>query len=211
LSQEYYRILARRISAEVLDFGVAQVIVIVLAIVTLALQIRYGLVHPGDFWPSVWATILPYVGLVFLFLLYQLIRVPKLLYQERDGVALTEVNTLKAAIAERERTISKLTPKRSAAEQHAHDIVAEALKVVKQDGITALRHLKYQGKFTDGTYRSQSPTGLTPDRTLWVYQHCSSVGIVSVSINPGNTERAFTLSSDPAMLKALDELLFSEK
>ena len=74
-------------------------------------------------------------------------------------------------IAERDKHIHSLSsapppPQRTAAEKHAYDTVRDALKVVKQDGIIALRHLKYQGKFTDGTYRSPSPNGMKPETVV---------------------------------------------
>lgn len=144
---------------------------------------------------------------------------PLLVYRKRETAARTTESELRAAIAshtetirERDEQIRVLTqkPKRSLAEQHAHDIVQDALKVTKQDGINALRYLKYQGKFTVGTYASQPPSGMTLDRTLWVYNHCHSVGIVNRSSNLGHSEHTYTLSSDPAMVKALDDLLFEK-
>lgn len=65
--------------------GTEQVILILLAIVTLALQIRHGLVRQGDWQPSIITIVEPYVFYLILFLLYQFLRVPKLLYEEESA------------------------------------------------------------------------------------------------------------------------------
>lgn len=209
--QEYYRILFRRIAREIWQFGTAQVIVILVAIATLALQMKYGVLRPGDFWPSITAVILPYLGLAFLFVLYQSFRVPKLLHEEQGASFAGKEGELNSKIKEQEQVILGLQPaKRTKAEQHAFDTVEAALKVVKDDGITALRHLKYQGKVIDGMYRTGFPDGMKPEKVIWVYQHCQSIGIVNRSANISNNEITYTISSDLAMQKALDELLFAK-
>jgi hypothetical protein len=78
-------------------------------------------------------------------------------------------------------------------------------------GLTALRHLKYHEKLTFGPYNPELPPGLTRDQTLWVYNHCLSVGVVNGSANLGYSEFIYSLSPDPAIGKAMDELLFAEE
>jgi hypothetical protein len=131
---------------------------------------------------------------------------PYLIYRDRHLSASSNETAFGATISDLRARLAH--PPRTPAEQHAYDIVKNALAVVKDDGIIALRHLKFQGTFVDGMYRSSSPPGLTPDKTVWVYQHCSSVGIVSGSPNVGGSEITYRISLDPAMLKALDDLLF---
>jgi hypothetical protein len=212
LSQKYYPTLLRRVGAEFLQFGIAQVIIIVVAIVTLALQIKYGVLGPGDFWPSVAATILPYFGLIFLFILYQLLRVPRLLHEEQSISFATKEAELCSAIEQRDQTILGLQPpKRTPAEQHAYDTLRSALDTTKNDGLTALRHLKNHGTLTFGTYDPQLPIGMTRDRALWVYNHCLSLGIVTRQANLGHSEFVYSISPNLTMAKALDEMLYEDE
>ncbi len=184
-------------------------IVIVVAIVTLALQIKYGVLRPGDFWPSVAATILPYVALIFLFILYQLLRVPRLLHEEQGASFATKETELHSVIKQRDQTILDLQPpKRTPAEQHAYDTLKSALDTTKRDGLTALRHLKNHGTLTFGTYDPQLPVGMTRDQIFWVYNHCLSLGIVTRTANLGHSEFTYSISPNPAMVKALDEALY---
>jgi hypothetical protein len=83
LTQNYYRILFRRICAEAMSWGFPQIIAALLALVTLALQIRYGLIEHGQWKPSVISIILPYVGITAIYLAIELIQVPAALYREQ--------------------------------------------------------------------------------------------------------------------------------
>jgi hypothetical protein len=83
---------------EIWRFGVEQVIVVIIGIATLALQLRYGLVHRGDWKPSVFAILWPYFGLVALFIVYQFIHVPSLLYTELQTALARSEESLRAAL-----------------------------------------------------------------------------------------------------------------
>jgi hypothetical protein len=171
--------------------------------------------HAPIEWGLIKTTLWLYGLALGTYALVHLCRVPKKLDDERakrETELSTDSAALKETIQRRDDTIRAITqkPKRTAAEQHAFDTVKEALRVTKEDGLAALRHLKYQGKLTFGTYAPQLPLGLTLDRTLWVYNQCQSVGVVNRTSNLGYSEYTYSLSSDPAMTKALDDLLFAE-
>jgi hypothetical protein len=101
-------------------------------------------------------------------------------------------------------------PKRTPAERHAFESVKAALDLTKDTGLAALRHLKNHGTLVFGTYDPELPPGLKRDQALWVYNHCLSVGIVTRKANLGHSEFVYSLSPNPAILKALDDLLFPE-
>lgn len=111
MSQGYYPKLLRGISAETWRFGREQVIVVLLAIAALSLQIRYGLVRRGDWKPSVPSMLWPYLGLMAAFIIYQFLRVPKLLYEELQATSHSSEEGLRAAIAERDTNLRALTEK----------------------------------------------------------------------------------------------------
>ena len=86
-------------------------IVIFIAIATLALQIRYGLVRQGDWKPSVVAMLWPYFVLIIAFIAHQFLRVPKLLYMELQTASRRKEGSLRAVISEQENNLHVLTEK----------------------------------------------------------------------------------------------------
>lgn len=101
-------------------------------------------------------------------------------------------------------------PQRTAAEQHDYDTAKKALQVVKEKGITALRHLRRQGstKFGLGSSSAPLPPGLSFNDTLWVYNHCASEGLLTSTEKHGSGEKTFAVS--PTMIKILDEVLYED-
>ena len=101
-------------------------------------------------------------------------------------------------------------PQRTPAEQHDHDTAKEALKLTGGKGKAALRHLRKHGslRFSYGTSSGPLPPGLNFNDTLWVYNHCASVGVVTCDEKYGSGEKIFSIS--PKMERALEELLFTE-
>lgn len=188
LSQKYYPTLLRRICAETWRFGTEQVIVVLLAIAALALQIRYGLVRRGDWKPSVLSMLWPYVCLMLSFIVYQFLRVPKLLYTELQTTSRSTEESLRAAIAERDNSLRALTdkPKRTAAEQHHYDKAKETLKKFGPAFADALRLLKTHGKLTFGFYPPQLPPGVRADELQRIYIACLGEGLVTKHEKPGS-------------------------
>jgi hypothetical protein len=186
------------------------VIVLVGPLVAARLLHRHLLID----WELVYTTLGLYAVASMIYAAVHVCRVPKKLDIERGAreAALIEgISDHKQTIKERDETIRSLSePKRTPAEQHAYDTLTKALEVTKETGLTALRHLKYHEKLAFGTYNPELPPGLTREQTLWVYNHCLSVGVVNRSANLGYTEYTYSLSPNPAMTKALDELLFAE-
>jgi hypothetical protein len=109
-----------------------------------------------------------------------------------------------------ENKVTELTrkSKRSAAEQADYDTVKNALLLLKETGMTALRHIRRHGSLTFGSYNPTLPPGLDANKTLWVFQHCASEGILRCDSNLGNTERTYSVT--PTMTRALDEALYDE-
>lgn len=202
MSQGYYPTLLRRICTEIWRFGIAQVIVIVLAIAALALQIRYGLVREGDWRPSVLAILWPYVGLMVAFIAYQLLRVPKLLYTELQMASRSTEESLRAMVTERDKTIRERTP----AEQHHYDMAKKTLKQLGPSCVIALRHLKTHGRLTFGTYGPEIPIGIGRDDLLRIYNACVAAGLVTSRDNPSQGERMFEIAL--TMNAVLDDLLY---
>jgi len=103
-----------------------------------------------------------------------------------------------------------LAVQRTAAEQNDLDTVRDALKLLKETGLTALRHIRRHGSLTFGApgggIQPVLPPGLNFEQALWVYRHCASVGILTQKNNLGMSEQVFAVS--PRMEKALDELLY---
>lgn len=103
------------------------------------------------------------------------------------------------------------TFQRSAAEEYDFNKAKNALLLLKEPGVIALRYLRSQGSitFSFAGYTSASlPAGLTPQTALSIYRACASEGILSSKKNRGNTEETFTIL--PSMEKVLNELLFTE-
>jgi len=97
-----------------------------------------------------------------IYILFHLSRTPKKLDIERDTretALLSYISSRDQTIKERDEEIriSKEKPKRTAAEQHAHDAVERALKVVGKKGITALRLLRTHGTITFNFNASSVP------------------------------------------------------
>lgn len=210
--RKYYRTCLLRIWHETWRWGKGQVLVILLAIATLAWQLRAGLLRRTDWRPSVIATIGPYVAYGIIFLLYQFLRVPALLYCERDTLATTAENALRNEVAEREKRIHLLTPKRPPAEQRDCEKVKQALVVLKRTGLIALRHIRDHRSLTIGAPGSPYapaflPAGLSQQEALFVYRHCANEGILKRDTNLGNTLETFTVPDH--MSKILDEVLFA--
>jgi hypothetical protein len=210
LSRGYYLTFLRRILAEIWRFGVAQVVVILVAIAALALQIRYGLVRHGDWKPSLFAMLSPYGGLMVAFIAYQFLRVPKLLYTELQAAARSTEESLRAAIIERDNSLQTLRekPPRTPAEQHDYETAKKALQILGNKGLIALRHIRKHGSLTFGTYNPVLPPGLNLNDTFWVYNHCASEGVLSCSEKWGSGEKTYAVS--PKMTRILDELLFED-
>jgi hypothetical protein len=145
----------------------------------------------------------------FSFVIYsiaQLCRIPKKLDDDRAA----REQSLNDSIAEKDDAIRKLIsePKRTPAEQHDYETAKRALEVVREKGITALRHIRRHGSltFAYGSSSSPLPPGLTFNDTLWVYNHCASEGLLTCNEKYGSGEKTFTVS--PKMSKVLDELLY---
>ncbi len=113
-------------------------------------------------------------------------------------------------ISEYEKTIQQLSekPARSAAEQHRYEKVKKELQALGDKGIRALRFLHEHGAMKFGVYNPPNiPSGLTAADLLWVYNHCSTVGIVRCEEGKlGTGERTFQISE--AMAPILEEVLY---
>jgi hypothetical protein len=195
---------------DIRHWGKVQVIVVLLAVATLALQIREGLVRSGDWKPSIIAIIGPYVAYAILFLLYQFVRSQRLLYVELQTTSRDTEKSLLAIIAERDAALRALTEqrKRTAAEQHDYATAKEALQLVGTKGLTAMRHIRRHGSLTFGTFPPVLPPGLNINDTLWAYNHCASEGLLTCNMNLAKQERTFSVA--PKMEKILDELLYED-
>jgi hypothetical protein len=194
-----------RVLKETWHWGKEQVLVILLAIATLALQIREGLVRSGDWKPSVIATVAPYLVYAVVFLLYQFVRAQRLLYAELQLTSHNTEESLRAVTAERD---ALKEPKRTAAEQNAYETVERALKVVGTKGITALRFLRTHGiiTFNLNSCSVPLPPELSIADALRIYRHCLSEGVVTSKTNLGNSEEIFMVPV--SMEKALAALLY---
>lgn len=192
----------------------ATVTALVTAVLILIAQFHYGVITSA-IRPRVLSLLWPYGLLLLAYVLFHLARAPWLISNDHlvELVRYAEtINELKLAARRKDHEIRALAqPRRTAAEQHAYEVVKAVLEMTKETGLIALRHLRYQGKLTFGTYDPQLPPGLNRDRTLWVYNHCVSVGVVNRTNNLGNSEATYSVSQNPDIAKALDELLFPDK
>jgi hypothetical protein len=136
---------------------------------------------------------------------------PFLVYRNRDIEARINEEQLSKQISDRDQTIRTLTekPRRTAAEQHHYDIAKKALQKLSPDTVSALRHLKTQGKLTFGTFPPSLPSGISVSRLVDIYLECSREGLVATHDDSQKGERTFTIA--PTMNSVLDELLYEEK
>ena len=197
MSRAYYGTFASRFVREMFSFGRSQLIVIVLAIATLALQVRAGLLRRADWNASVWSTIWPYILYFGAFLLYKFVRVPERLYDEKTN----ELQTAKA-------TIAALMPKRSQSEQYHYDKARKFLRKFGASFIEPLRYLVSHGQFKYSSmyFPSGLPAGIKPDEMIRIYLACNGEGLVTKDSNPTRGEVSFRIA-DP-MVTALKELLY---
>jgi hypothetical protein len=164
-------------------------------------------------WELVYTTLGLYAVAAVIYFAAHACLVPRKLDIDRNAREATLgkiISDYEQKVKERDEAVRVLSekPKRTSAEQHAYDTLRAALDLTKEVGLIALRHLSYHGKLAFGTYNPELPPGLTRDQTLWVYNHCLSVGIVTRSANLGHSEFSYSFSANPAMEKALNELLF---
>lgn len=185
-------------------------IVLLLAIATLALQIREGIVRSGDWKPSIIAMVGPYIAYAALFLVYQFIRAQRLLFTELQIASQTTEASLRAIISERDTVLRGLTdkPRRTPAEQHDYETAKRTLQLLGLNGLLAMRHIRRHGSLVFGTYPPVLPHGLTLQETLRVYDHCATEGLLTCNANFRNNERTFSIA--PTMGKILNELLYDE-
>jgi hypothetical protein len=211
LSQRYYRTVLSRVWQDTRRWGKEQVLVLLLAIATLALQIREGIVRSGDWKPSIIAMVGPYIIYAAIFLVYQFIRAQRLLFAEFQATSRTMEDSLRSIIAERDAALRNLTdkPKRTPAEQHDYETAKKVLQLVGGNGLTAMRHIRRHGTLIFGTYPPVLPQGLALQETLRVYDQCASEGLLTCNANTRNNERTFSIA--PTMGKILDELLYEEE
>jgi hypothetical protein len=88
------------------DFKAAtleQMIGVLIAIAILFLQIKFGVIHQGDVWASIWSIAWPYIWLVLGLLLWNLIRVPWKIHVEQAGAT----QGLEAKVAELQTKIAR--------------------------------------------------------------------------------------------------------
>lgn len=141
----------------------------------------------------------------------RLLCAPYWIYRDRHHSATDRESALLADLSRRNETITALTkPKHTPAEQHDYDKLKKALEMFKETGLIALRHIRGIGtlKF-GGMYSPTLPSGLTPDKALWVYHHCATEGLLTCTPNLGRTEETFSV---PQKLdKILDEVLFPDE
>jgi hypothetical protein len=143
---------------------------------------------------------------------------PFLLYRRRDAAARTVEDELGSVVATLEETIRQQNetirtlrdkPKRSAAEQHDYDSLAKALEMFKEPGVIALRHIRSVGTIAfGGAYSPTLPSGLTPEKALWVYRHCATEGLLNCTPNLEKTQEVFAVPAK--MDKIFDDVLFPE-
>lgn len=150
------------------------------------------------------------LGVLAIIGFVRLISAPYWIYRDRHQTAQERENVLMADLSTRNETITALStrPKRSPAEQNDYDTAKKALRLLKEKGVIAMRHIRKYGSLTFGTYSPVLPPGLNLNDTLWVYNHCASEGILTQKDNLGNSERTFAVS--PKMEKILDELLYED-
>lgn len=208
MSQKYYRTVFDRVWKETRRWGKEQVLVILLAITTLALQIQFHLVPKGDWILAVLATVGPYVAYAIVFLFYQFVRAQQLLYAELRMASHTNEESLCAVIAERDNTLRTFTEKqrRTPAEQYHYDTAKKTIKQLGLPCVIALRHLKTHGKLIFGTYGPEIPIGIGRDDLLRICNACVAAGLVTSRDNPSQGERMFEIAL--TMNAVLDDLLY---
>jgi len=132
--------------------------------------------------------------------------------EAREQLLLSTVADHQQTIRKRDETIRMLTekPKHSPAEQHDYDIAKKALQLLREKGVSALRHIRRHGSLTFGTGMTSGPLppGLSFNDTLWVYNHCASEGLLTCSEKIGSGVKTFAVS--PKMEKILDEVLYED-
>ncbi|HTC46179.1 MAG TPA: hypothetical protein VK722_02590 [Candidatus Aquilonibacter sp.] len=102
-----------------------------------------------------------------------------------------------------------IPPERTKAQQHDYDKARDAIKLLGEKSVIALRYLRGQESITfdfGGCTGGSLPSGLTAQNALWVYRHCASEGILSCKKSLGNHEETYTVPS--RMTKILDAVLF---
>jgi hypothetical protein len=179
------------------------ILVLVLPPLSIYLRDRHAQID----WGLIRTTLVLYAVAFAIYLLAHVGRIPKKLDVERDA----RETILLGRIAEQLETLRTLTekPKRTPAELNDYETVRKALQVVKEKGITALRHIRKHGSLKFGFYNPVLPPGLTANETLWVYNHCASEGVLTCTEKAGSGERTFAVS--PKMDKVLDELLYENE
>lgn len=196
---------------------------IVLGVITgvliLLAQLHFGVITDRVH-PRILSILWPYALLVVLLVAYHLARTPWLISNEH----LETIASLRKTIEIHEATINQREtelrvasekPKRNAAEQADYNTIKRAIdEVVKDKGKTALRFLRNKGtidfvmRFGSPVSGPTPPQGLTLNDLAWVYHHCESEGIVTMSRGMGGNSETFTIS--PHMNRALGEVLFEE-
>ena len=159
--------------------------------------------------------IVPLVSLASV-TLFRLFLSPFLVYRNRDTEARgaenelrTMIKTQKETIRQKEEAIRTLSEKNrnGAGRSNNYDKLNKALAMFKETGQIALRYIRSVGtlKF-GGMYSPTLPSGLTPEKALWVYRHCATEGLLTCTPNLGKTEETFSV---PQQLdKIYDEVLF---
>lgn len=173
--------------------------------------------HAQIDWTNIRSTLVLYGVALPVYFLVHLIRTPKKLDQQRDAERASleaerdarEADLRKELLAKdetiRQQKAALEKPKLTAAEQHDYETAKRVLKTLGETGLIGLRHIRRHGKLTFGTFPPVMPPGLTLDKTLWVFNHCASEGVLTCQ---GTHERTFAVA--PKMEKILDELLYSE-
>lgn len=186
--------------------------VIVLVVPPFAAYLRDR--HTQINWALIREALWLYAFAAAIYILVHLCRTPKKLDLERDAreiAFLDDILGRDQMIKEREETIRTLRekPKRSAAEQHDYDKLKKALGMFKETGLIALRYIRSVGSITfGGAYSPTLPSGLTPEKALWVYRHCASEGLLNCTANFGKTQEIFAVL--PKMDKIFNDVLFPE-
>ena len=83
------------------------------------------------------------------------------------------------------------------------------MKTLGDAGLLALRYIRTARTITfGGPYAPILTNGLTVDKALWVYRHCTSQGLLTCKASLGMTEETFSV---PQKLdKVFDDVLFQD-
>ncbi|MFZ0799904.1 MAG: hypothetical protein WCA13_05825 [Terriglobales bacterium] len=202
MSQSYYRTVWARVGQETWRWGKQQVLVILLAITTLALQIRFRLT-PKDNWQlAILATTGPYIAYAIVFLFYQFVRSQHLLYAELEQ-------------QDKALQLLKEKPSLTAAEIHHYD---EAKRLLLGFGgrmgiaVAVLRHLLTHGPLTYYGPGS-NPAPLLPlnvglQDALRAYRACAPT-IVKCEEKYGSGEQTYSIPE--SMKNILGQLLYEDE